>query len=235
MCTADSFISGPLGIVSLVVYRSRVLDLSRSDLVRRAGYKNIAKGLRRLDELLAGDLGKTGNLIRALPAALDVPTEMVEHAIEETRRRIAEAQEAARQAREWAWRAAFMPHAIILTERTVPQPIFVAAIIGVERLLRIDFDLALPPISYVNQAFAGIRRRLSEFRSGSCRIPGALPGFGRPIGLIVNYTPDRAIRFDPDGNALDTLPRARRLAEAYIAIRDLPLPLETLRAVIPVE
>ena len=93
MCTANSFISGPLAIVSLIVFRSRVLDLSRSDLVRRTGYKNIAKGLRRLDELLAGDLGKTGNLIRALPAALDVPTEVVEHAIEETRRRIAEAEE----------------------------------------------------------------------------------------------------------------------------------------------
>ena len=71
-----------------------------------------------------------------LPAALDIPLEVVEHAIEETRRRIAEAQEAARQAREAAWRAASRPHAIILTKRALPQPIFVASIIGVERLLR---------------------------------------------------------------------------------------------------
>ena len=172
MSTANSFISEPLAIGSLIVDRSRVLDLSRPDLVRRAGYKNIAKGLRRLDELLAGDLDKTRDLIRALPAALDVPPEVVEHAIEETRRRIAEAQEAARHAREAAWRAAFRPHAIILTERTVPQPIFVAAIIGVERLLRIDFDLALPPLSYASQALAGIRRRLSEFRSEFGQNPG---------------------------------------------------------------
>ena len=223
MSTTSSFISEPLAIKSLIVDRSRVLDLSRPDLMRRAGYKNIAKGLRRLDELLAGELDKTRDLIRALPAALDVPPEVVEHAIEETRRRIAEAQEAARQAREAAWRAAFRPHAIILTERTVPQPIFVAAIIGVERLLRIDFDLALPPVSYASQALAGIRRRLSEFRSESGKIPDALPGFGRPIGVIVNYTPDRAIRFDLDGNALEILPRAHRPAEAYIAIRGRPL------------
>ena len=104
MSTTSSFISEPLAIESLIVDRSRVLDLSRPDLMRRAGYKNIAKGLRRLDELLAGDLNKTGGLIRALPAALDVPPEVVEHAIEETRRRIAEAQEAARQAREAASR-----------------------------------------------------------------------------------------------------------------------------------
>lgn len=150
MSTPSSFISEPLAIKSLIVDRSRVLDLNRPDLVRRAGYKNIAKGLRRLDELLAGDLDKSRGLVRALPAALDVPTEVVEHAIAETRRRIAEAQEAARLAREAAWRAGFRPHAIILTERTVPQPIFVAAIIGVERLLRMDFSLALPPLSYAS-------------------------------------------------------------------------------------
>ena len=177
MCTANSFIPEPLAIVSLIVDRTRVLDLSRPDLMRRAGYKNIAKGLRRLDKLLAGDLDKTRDLIRALPAALVVPPEVVEHAIEETRRRMAEAQQAAQQAREEAWCTAFRPHAIILTERTVPRPIFVAAIIGVERLLGMDFNLALPPLSYASQALAGIRRRLSESRSVSGRIPDALSAF----------------------------------------------------------
>ena len=161
MSTASSFISDPLPIESLIVDRSRVLDLPRPDLVRRAGYKNIAKGLRRLDELLAGELVKTRDLIRALPAALDVPSEVVEHAIEETRRRISEAKEAAEQARETVWRAEFRPHAIILTERTVPQPFFVAAFIGVDRLLGIDFDLALAPLSYTSEALAGLRSRLS--------------------------------------------------------------------------
>ena len=85
------------------------------------------------------------------------------------------------------------------------------------------------------QALAGIRRRLSEFRSELGSIPDALPGFGRPIGVIVNYTPDRAIRFDLDGNALEILPRAHRPAEAYIEIRGRPLPLETLRAIMRVE
>jgi hypothetical protein len=225
MSTANSFISKPLAIESLVVDRSTVLGLSRLDVVRRASYKNIAKGLRRLDELLKGEIGKTRDLIRALPAALDVPREVVEQAIEQTRRRIAEAQEATWHARETAWRAAFKPHAIILTERIVPQPIYVASIVGVERLLRMDFNIALPPVSYAAQALAGIRRRLSEFRIESGSIPDALPAFGRPIGVIVNYTPDNAIRFDLHGNALEILPCAHRLAECHIAIRDRPLPL----------
>jgi hypothetical protein len=154
MSTTSSFISEPLAIESLLVDRSRVLDLSRPDLIRRAATKKHRQRFAAARRALAGDLDKTRGLIRALPAARDVPTEVVEHAIEETRRRIAEAQEAARQAREAAWRAAFRPHAIILTERTVPQPIFVAAIIGVERLLGMDFNLALPPLSYASQALA---------------------------------------------------------------------------------
>ena len=81
-----------------------MLDLGRGDLMRRVNYKNIAKGLRRLDKLLAGDLDKARDLIHALPDALDVSPEVVEHAIKETRRQIAKAQEAARHAREAASR-----------------------------------------------------------------------------------------------------------------------------------
>ena len=93
MSTTSTFIPEPLAIETLIVDRSHVLNLSRPDLMRRASYKNIAKGLRRLDELLAGELNKTRGLIRALPAALEVPIEVVEHAIEQTRHRIAEARE----------------------------------------------------------------------------------------------------------------------------------------------
>ena len=235
MSTANSFISEPLAIGSLIINRLRVLDLRRQHLLRRAGYKNIAKGLRRLDELLAGELDKTSDLIRALPAALDVPPEVVEHAIQETRRRTAEAQQAAEQARQTVWRAAFRPHAIILTERTVPHPIFVAAFIGVERLLRIDFDSASVPVSYVKQAVSGIRQKLAEFSSETGRIPEMLPAFGCPIGVIVNYTPKRAVRFDLNGDALEILPRAHRPVEPYIGLRRRPVRPAPLRVIMSVE
>ena len=56
----------------------------------------------------------------------------------------------------------FRPHAIILTERTVPQPIFVAAIIGVERLLRVDFNLDGKRASYIKKSQEGGRTQASE-------------------------------------------------------------------------
>ena len=55
----------------------------------------------------------------------------------------------------------FLPHAIILTERSVPSPIFVAALVGVEKILRIDFDTSLPEETYVHQALAQIPESLS--------------------------------------------------------------------------
>ena len=77
-------------------------------------------------------------LIDMLPAALEVPVDMINHAVEESRQYLRESEEA-------AWRAAFRPHAIILTERQRPQPLFVAALIGVDVLLRLDFDLGSAP------------------------------------------------------------------------------------------
>jgi hypothetical protein len=55
------------------------------------------------------------------------------------------------------------PHAIILTERKVPEPIFIAAMIGVDKLLRIDFDLNQGTIIFANQAIKGVRHKLSEW------------------------------------------------------------------------
>ncbi len=105
----------------------------------------------------------------------------------------------------------------------------VAAFIGIERLLRIDFDLAFAPVTYTNQALAGLQRKLAEFKSET------IPAFGRPIGVIVNYTPDRAIRFDLAGNPLEILPRTHRLADPSVALSHRPIMPATLRAIMPVE
>jgi hypothetical protein len=63
----------------------------------------------------------------------------------------------------------FQPHAVILTERSVRQPIFVAAIIGVERLLRVDFDLDGERKSYVKKIFGRRPTQAGEMeRNDSC-------------------------------------------------------------------
>jgi hypothetical protein len=197
--------SNELPIKTLVSSRCEELGLKPVELVRRCGYQNTNKGLRRLEKLCRGDFSSNGTLIRTLPAALDVLVEVVTKAVEDTQRQLHEAQEA-------AWRAEFVPHAVILTERKIPQPIFVAAFIGVDRLRRVDFDLKQGPESYITQALNGVREKLARWKSDQ------IPTFGRPESIIVNYSPDYAVSYDLDGNAIQALDRAYRLGEATFSI-----------------
>ena len=105
---------------------------------------------------------------------------------------------------ELEWRAAFRPHAIIATERSVPSPIFVAALIGVEKIRRIDFDTSLPEETFVRQALA--------------KTPAHTIAFGRPIGVTVNYAPDRAVRYDLRGNPIEIRAEAIRCGKAYLTV-----------------
>src|ERR1700694_42567 len=74
-----------LAIETLIVERCKVLRLSRTDLVRRAGFKNVAKGLRRLDELCAGEMKTTVSLIAGLPAALELPPDVITDTMRQTK------------------------------------------------------------------------------------------------------------------------------------------------------
>ena len=122
----------------------------------------------------------------------------------------------AAQEEEAAWRASFKPHAIILTERERPEPIFLAALIGVERLLRVDFDLEGDRESYAQKALQGMQRHLAKWK-------GAVPAFGQPIGFVVNYSPDYAIRFDLDGMPREFFRKAYRVGQAHLLVKGRPI------------
>ncbi len=196
----------PLPIAALILARSEELGLSRSELVKRSGYTNIAKGLRRLDELCDGEFRTSRGLLHALPSVLEISPDVVTKAVEATKRQFQDTGEA-------AYRSSFVAHAIILTERKVPHPIFVAAVLGVDRLLRVDFDLTKDPATFVEQALRGVREKLSK---GRC---GRIPAFGKPKSVIINYAPDHAIEFDLKGNQLRVLDRAYRLGAASFTIK----------------
>lgn len=206
----------PLALATLIAARCRELGLTRAQLVRRAGYKNVAKGTRRLEELLAGDLDTSKSPIQGLPVALELPVDLISRTVEETRQQIEQIRLRAAEEQEAAWRASFEPHAIILTERSRPEPIFVAALIGVERLLRLDFDPAGDHESYVQKALRAIPQHLAEWH-------GTVPAFGRPIGIVVNYTPDHAIRFDLDGMPHDFFNRADHPGQADLLLNGRPI------------
>jgi hypothetical protein len=205
--------SSNLPIAELISRRSDELGIGPSELVRRCGYKNIGKGLRRVEELCRGEFQRTRGLITGLPRALGVSVDVVQKAIDDTAKQLHEGEEA-------AWRASFKPHAIILTDRRFPQPIFVAAIIG--ELRRIDFPPCATADTYVSLAIEGISAKLARWNREFNRRMGLgsfqLPAFGRPTGFVVNYSPDHAVRFDLDGHALERLPTAHRIGQATLHI-----------------
>jgi hypothetical protein len=174
-----------LAIATLIQSRMTELGLSRGEFANRLGYKNIAKGIRRIDALCDGDLEGTKLFLDMLPQALETSAETVKHALDQTVREIELAEKQEAEARDKIWRETFRPHGIILTERTVPSPIFVAALIGVEKLLRIDLDATQGPMSFVRQVLD--------------RLPEGVPAFGKTIGFVINYSPDQSVRFDPNG------------------------------------
>src|ERR1700730_13011860 len=118
------------------------------------------------------------------------------------------------EARDKIWRENFRPHAIILTERTVPSPIFVAAMIGVEKLLRIDLDAIQGLVSFVRQVL-------------DC-LPEGVPAFGKTAGFVINYSPDQEVRFDPKGQPIAILDKVVRPGTATLHLGGRPIPAEAL-------
>jgi len=154
-----------------------------------------------------------------LPQALETSAETVKLALEQTVRELELAEKQEAEAREKLWRENFCPHAILLTERTVPSSIFVAAIIGVEKLLRIDLDATQGPVSFVRQVLD--------------RLPEGVPAFGKTAGFVINYSPDKAVRFDPNGQPIAILDKAVRPGTAVLLrLGGRPIPAKALGLVI---
>jgi hypothetical protein len=201
-----------LAIATLIRSRMTELGLSRGEFVNRLGYKNIAKGIRRIDVLCEGDLEGTKHFLDVLPQALETSAETVKLALDQTVRELELAAKEEAAARDKIWRENFRPHAIILTERKVPSPIFVVAMIGVEKLLRIDIDATQGPMSFVRQVLD--------------RLPEVVPAFGKPIGFVINYSPDQAVRFDRNGQANEILKEAVRPGTAVLRLGGRPISAE---------
>ena len=206
-----------LAIATLIRSRMTELGLSRGEFAKRLGYKNLAKGIRRIDALCEGDIEGTKQFLDLLPQALETSAETVKHALDQTLRQLELAAKQEAEARDKIWRENFCPHAIILTERTVPSPIFAAAIIGVEKLLRIDLDLTQRPVSFV--------RRVLD------RLPEGVIAFGKTVGFVINYSPDQAVRFDRNGQPIEILDKAVRPGSATLRLGRRPVTAEALQLV----
>jgi hypothetical protein len=220
-----SIFEAPTPIGRLIHARMQELRLRRGQVAARLGYENISKGARRLEQVSCGDLAGKEALLAKLPRALNLPEDVVAAAVEETRSQIEREIQAEFERQEARWRARFRPHALISTERSVPSPIFMAIFIGPETLKRVNFDASLPVAAIHEHVQDEIRRRQERTGQITC--------FGKATGYVLNWTPDRAERFDLAGNLIEVMDRAQRLGEGVFRFRGTrAIPGPTIRALI---
>ncbi|HEY8036138.1 MAG TPA: hypothetical protein VIF37_11185 [Methylobacter sp.] len=149
-------------------------------------------------------------------AALEVDKNVVENAIAATVEVIADANRLAHEKRDAAWRNSFKPHAYLVGFQNRPSHItFYGMTGGPERRLKIPLDLSQPPVTYAVQAHEFVAK--TPF----------VPYHGRTTGFI-NYTPDRGVRFDLDGNPVEHFDSAYRPGQVEVFTGKQKLPARGL-------
>jgi hypothetical protein len=202
-------------IHALIESRCKALGIRRGELARRCGFRNVEKGLRRIDALCEGDLASPGSVkvMCALPAALELDKSVVEQALQKTAEIVAQEECQAAAERDAAWRASFKPSAYLLGTKTRPSQITIYGLTGgSERWLKIPLDLSLPPVTFAAQAHEVVRRTpFVQF-------------FGPTTGFIVNYTPDDAVRYDLNGEPVEHRDAAYRpgIVKLFIGKQRVP-------------
>jgi hypothetical protein len=111
-----------------------VLGIRRSDLVRRLHYLDIGSGHKALSEVLLTGVASR-HVEKHLAEALEVDDALVTSVIGATTRQKRDEAGGRRVESERAYCNSFRPHVQVQTERAVPSPIFVAALLVVLRRL----------------------------------------------------------------------------------------------------
>lgn len=170
----------------LINTRMAELGINRVELMKRLGYANPAKGLRRFDEFMA--TGRfTTHLLKGLPDVLVLDTVDVEAAAAPTRQQIADAEET--DARE-----RFRPHIVVTTKGGVRVPFFIQAFAWGEKVLGLpaDFD-DMTSTQQVRKTGRIVRRHFHDNGGELGMVWGTI------IGYRLQRTFDHAVLLNTDG------------------------------------
>ena len=196
----------------------RSLCVSRTELVRRLGYRKIGNGHKALAEALTTGVVPV-HMRKHLSSALELDEAVVDSVLESTSRQRQDEWRASLLAKEKRHITRFRPHLRTETARTVPQPIFVAALIGTARLRLVEVP------SEIWEASADDRNRL--VKQAIRDHYQARKGHVVPFGAILSYTlvtmpgylVDFGYPFDVAGNPTGPMQEVKRLGEASLGVK----------------
>jgi hypothetical protein len=193
------FGEGAYPVGRFVLDRARALGMTRTELVRRLCYPDISKGHKALTGFLI--TGRMPPLIaKYLATALAVDQDLIDAILLATAHQQHDEKRVQILARESAYRSAFRPHLRCETARTVPEPIFVAALIGTARLRHV------PLPDETRGAAADVRDQL--IKRAICdhytERNGHVPAFGAiesyTFVVIPGYLVDLGLPYDLSGD-----------------------------------
>jgi hypothetical protein len=204
----------PIG--RFILDRARALGLSRTDLVRRLGYRDLAGGHKALSATLL--TGVIAPLIEHhLAGALNADETLVRAVIAATRQQQRDEACRMRNGTERAYRASFRPHLQVQTERIVPSPIFVAALLTVARLriIRLSDEAITADCDARNRAIKTII--LDHWRDTG----GCIPAFGGITGYVLVVMAgyggvDFGLPYEVNGDPAGGIKKVERLGEATL-------------------
>jgi hypothetical protein len=201
-----------------ILDRARALGLSRRGLVRRLGYRELAGAHKALSStLLTGVI--TPLIEHHLAGALETDETLVRAVIAATRRQKRDEACCIRNDRDRAYRASCRPHLQIQTERIVPSPIFIAALLTVARLriIRLPDEAITADEDARNHTIKAII--LDHWRETGGRVPafGGITGYF--LVIIAGYGGDFGLPYNVAGDPAGGMRKVERLGEASLGIR----------------
>jgi hypothetical protein len=207
----------PIG--RFILARAKALGFSRTDLVRRLGYRELNSGHRALTELML-----TGMLPpfiqKKLAAAVEVEPDLLDAVLAATAQELRDEAGMRMVAKEQAYRAAFRPHLQVATARRVPSPIFIAAMLTTARLRCVP----LPDDTFATATLSRDRiikaLIIEHYRSrrGHVSAFGAITGY--VLVLLVGYgRVDFGLPYDRHGDPAGPMQKIERLPEASLGTK----------------
>ena len=178
----------------LLQERMAALGLSRGGVGQRLSPANPSKALRRLDDFTSHGVRPSEDLPERLAAMLEISEAELMAAARATR-------EAIEARAEADYRARFQPHAVWTAVRSQPSSTAMAGFINAPARLVLLFPSDLSTQDFVPYCQA--------------QAPKGVPLYGPVTGFIINYTPDEAVRYDLDGQTLETRDAAVRVSGAF--------------------
>jgi hypothetical protein len=207
----------PIG--RFILERTRALGISRSDLVRRLHYLDISSGHRALSAALLTGVVAT-HIAKHLAEALEVDDVLVESVIGAATSQKHDEAGARRVESGRAYCNSFRPHLQVQTERVVPSPIFVAALLTVTRLRIVrPPDLAL---TANDEARDRIIKSIiiNHWRKNGGRVPafGGITGY--VLVSVAGYGGfDFGLPYGVTGHRVGGMQKVERLAQATLGTK----------------